>query len=103
IFHLLTYHTLIKDMLFMLQKEVVMRLVAQPGSSDYGRLSVMVQYYCQADFLFDVPPTSFFPPPQVNSSMVRLVPHVQLPYQAVDMKLFSQIVKLAFGQRRKTL
>lgn len=103
IFHLLDYNGLIKDMLFMLQKEVVMRLVAQPRSADYGRLSVMTQYYCQADLLFDVPPESFFPPPQVNSSIVRLVPYSKLPYQANDMKLFRQLVKLAFGQRRKTL
>jgi 16S rRNA (adenine1518-N6/adenine1519-N6)-dimethyltransferase len=103
IFHLLNYTPCIKDMVFMLQKEVADRLAAEPDSDDYGRLSVMVQYACRVELLFDVPPQSFNPPPKVMSSIVRLVPHSPLPYVAHDEKLFAQIVREAFGQRRKTL
>lgn len=103
IFHLLEYSSIITDMHFMLQKEVVDRLAANPGHSEYGRLSIMVQYHCQAISLFDVPPGAFYPPPQVDSSVVRLIPHAQLPIEAYDYTHFANLVKTAFSHRRKTL
>lgn len=103
LFHLLEYTQLIKDMHFMLQKEVVERLAAKPGSSHYGRLSVMVQYRCQVYYLFTVKPGAFYPVPKVDSAIARLIPHAELPYAAKDFKFFSQIVLQAFNQRRKTL
>jgi 16S rRNA (adenine1518-N6/adenine1519-N6)-dimethyltransferase len=103
IFHLLTFAPQVADMLFMLQKEVALRLAACAGSDDYGRLSVMVQYCCQVELLFDVPPTAFYPPPKVQSSIVRLLPYRTYPYRANNEALFASIVKQAFGQRRKTL
>lgn len=103
IFHLLNQRQSIKDMYFMLQKEVVERICAQPGTSAYGRLSVMTQYYCQADMLFLVPPGAFQPPPKVESAIVRLQPYKTLPNPVRDEKLLNQIVTAAFGQRRKTL
>lgn len=103
IFHLLTYSTKVRDMHFMLQKEVVKRMAAQPGESAYGRLGIMVQYYCAVEDLFDVPPTSFDPAPKVDSAIVRLVPHKELPYPATNFKTLEQLVNVAFQQRRKTL
>lgn len=103
IFHLLTYHESIADMLFMLQKEVALRLTAQAGEHHYGRLSVMAQYHCDIELLFNVPASAFYPPPQVESSIVRLVPFHGYPYLANNYFLFENIVRHAFGQRRKTL
>lgn len=103
IFHLLNYANLIDDMHFMLQKEVVMRLAALPGSEAYGRLSIMIQYHCDVTALFDVPPEAFYPPPQVESSVVRLIPHREIIYQAKNYDDFAHIVKTAFSKRRKTL
>ena len=103
IFHCLQEVDLIQDMNFMLQKEVVDRLAANPSDSSYGRLSVMVQYHCTVDSLFDVGPEAFSPPPRVNSAIVRLVPHVTLPAIAKDLDVLSRLVAAAFGQRRKTL
>lgn len=103
IFHLLEFAPHIQDMHFMLQKEVVDRLAAAPGTSDYGRLSIMVQYHCQVTSLFYVPPGAFYPPPQVDSSVVRLVPHKELSLRAHDYDHFSNLVKVAFSHRRKTL
>lgn len=103
IFHLLAARGAITDMHFMLQKEVVERLAASPGSSDWGRLSIMAQYHCRVDSLFIVPPQSFTPQPKVDSAIVRLVPHAEPPHPARDEKLFADIVREAFGQRRKTL
>lgn len=103
IFHLLTFSRKIDDMHFMLQKEVVNRLVAGPGDKNYGRLSVMVQYYCETEHLFDVPPESFNPQPKVNSAIVRLKPYQELPLIAHDKDHFSRLVNLVFQQRRKTL
>ncbi len=102
-FHLFSYQGAIKDMHFMLQKEVVNRLVAGPDSKAYGRLTVMAQYYCQVIPVLEVPPHSFTPPPKVDSAVVRLIPHVQSPYPAVDVKVLSRITTEAFGKRRKTL
>ncbi|MGP9644413.1 16S rRNA (adenine(1518)-N(6)/adenine(1519)-N(6))-dimethyltransferase RsmA [Halomonas sp. AOP30-A1-24] len=103
IVHLLTAGNAVADMHFMLQKEVVERLAAQPGGTDWGRLSVMAQYYCHVDQLFIVPPEAFVPRPNVDSAIVRLTPHASFPHVADDPALLFELVKLAFGQRRKTL
>ncbi len=103
IFHLLAARGAIADMHFMLQKEVVERLAAEPGGPDWGRLSVMTQYYCQVESLFVVPPEAFVPRPKVDSAIVRLTPHAELPAPAHDEVRFAEVVKAAFGQRRKTL
>ena len=101
LFHLLDYVDVIEDQHFMLQKEVIDRMVATPATSDYGRLSVMLQWrYAMEDVLF-VPPSSFDPPPRVNSAVVRMVPRVNPA--AVDVKRLSEIVQVAFSQRRKLL
>ena len=102
-FHLLDNAHCIEDMHFMLQKEVVDRICATPGSKKYGRLSVMMQYYCATEWLFDVPPESFDPVPKVMSAMVRLAPHQQPPVEVNDMVKFNKVVTQAFSQRRKTL
>lgn len=103
IFHLLSYASKVQDMHFMLQKEVVKRMAAQPGESAYGRLGIMVQYYCAVEDLFDVPPTSFDPAPKVDSAIVRLIPYKELPYVANNIKTLETLVNVAFQQRRKTL
>lgn len=103
IFRLLDNKHYIRDMHFMLQKEVVQRLAAQPREKNYGRLSVMTQYHCQVDALFDVPPECFHPAPKVNSAVVRLTPHTKLPLEAKNLANFDTLVKTAFQQRRKTL
>ena len=103
IFHLLSHAGLIRDMHFMLQKEVVERMAAGPGGGDWGRLSIMVQYHCRVEHLFNVGPGAFNPPPKVDSAIVRLVPHEVLPHPAKDARLLEQVVREAFNQRRKTL
>lgn len=103
IFHLLSFTNIIQDMHFMLQKEVVDRLAAEPHTEHYGRLSVMVQYHARVTHLFDVPPQAFHPSPKVYSSIVRLIPYTSLPYVANNYEKFATIVRLAFSQRRKTL
>lgn len=103
LFRLLQHKELIHDMVFMLQLEVVQRLAAGPGSDDYGRLSVMMQYHCEVDMLFKVPPHAFVPQPKVDSAIVRLTPHRPSPWPAVDAQALATVVKAAFGQRRKTL
>jgi 16S rRNA (adenine1518-N6/adenine1519-N6)-dimethyltransferase len=103
LFHLADYAGLIRDMHFMLQKEVVDRMAAEPDTPDYGRLSVMLQSRFFVQKLFNVPPGAFNPPPQVDSAVVRLAP---LPPEAIpyrDARRFAAIVARAFGQRRKTL
>ena len=102
-FHLLDNAQCIDDMHFMLQKEVVDRICAAPGSKKYGRLSVMMQYYCATELLFDVPPESFDPAPKVMSAIVRLVPHQQPPVEVNDITMLNRVVVQAFSQRRKTL
>jgi len=87
----------------MLQKEVVDRICAAPGSKKYGRLSVMMQYYCATELLFDVPPESFDPAPKVMSAIVRLIPHQQPPVAVNNLKMLNRVVVQAFSQRRKTL
>jgi len=103
IFHLLSYSHQVADMHFMLQKEVVKRMAAQPGDSAYGRLGIMVQYYCAVENLFEVPPTAFDPAPKVDSAIVRLTPYKTLPFPADNIKMFERLVNVAFQQRRKTL
>lgn len=93
----------IKDMHFMLQKEVAQRIAAEPGSKTYGRLSIMVQYHCKVELLMHVGPGSFTPPPKVDSSIIRLIPKTQHSVQVLDNKLFGDIVRTAFCQRRKTI
>ncbi|MEQ1559323.1 MAG: 16S rRNA (adenine(1518)-N(6)/adenine(1519)-N(6))-dimethyltransferase RsmA [Methyloglobulus sp.] len=103
LFHLLENGECIADMHFMLQKEVVDRICAAPGSKKYGRLSVMMQYYCSAECLFEVSPESFDPVPKVTSAVIRLVPHLKPPVVVKDKTLFNNVVTQAFSQRRKTL
>ncbi len=103
IFHLLDHADIISDMHFMLQKEVVDRMASPPGSKDYGRLSVMLQYRCAVEPLFDVGPGAFNPPPKVNSAVVRLRPLAKPAAQVDDFKIFSNLVTQIFSQRRKTL
>lgn len=93
----------IKDLHFMLQKEVVDRMIAPPSSPEYGRLSVMLQYYFAMEHLVDVPKESFEPEPKVESSFVRLIPYEQYPFIANNIEQFARIVKEAFSQRRKTI
>ena len=93
----------IKDLHFMLQKEVVDRMIAIPSSPEYGRLSVMLQYYFAMEHLVDVPKESFEPEPKVESSFVRLIPYEQYPFIANNIEQFARIVKEAFSQRRKTI
>ena len=101
IFRLLDHAELIADMHFMLQLEVVERLAASPGSKDWGRLGIMAQFQCQVEHLFDVPPEAFYPPPKVQSAVVRLTPRRQLP--PVEREALAKIVTQGFAQRRKTL
>jgi 16S rRNA (adenine1518-N6/adenine1519-N6)-dimethyltransferase len=103
LFHVLQWGRQIIDMHFMLQQEVVNRLAAEPGSKAWGRLSIMCQFHCEVTPLFMVPPEAFRPPPKVQSSVVRLVPHAAPPVQVSDMKRFERLVKQAFSMRRKTL
>jgi 16S rRNA (adenine1518-N6/adenine1519-N6)-dimethyltransferase len=101
LFHLLGYVDCIEDQHFMLQKEVIDRMVASPCTSDYGRLSVMLQWrYAMENVLF-VPPQSFDPPPRVDSAVVRMVPYAQPP--TLNTALLSELVQVAFSQRRKLL
>jgi 16S rRNA (adenine1518-N6/adenine1519-N6)-dimethyltransferase len=103
IFHLLSHSHIISDMAFMLQKEVVDRLGAEPDTADYGRLSVMVQYRCQVDWLLGVPPEAFNPAPKVQSAVVKLTPWQKSPYNCDNEALLQRVVSTAFNQRRKTL
>jgi len=103
LFHLADYAANIADCHFMLQKEVVERMVAAPDTAEYGRLSVMLQYRFAMEYLFTVPGGAFNPPPKVESAFVRMIPLAPLPYPAQDEALFGRIVTAAFSQRRKTL
>ncbi len=103
LFHLLESASLIRDMHFMLQKEVAQRIVAHAGERNYGRLSVMLQFHCDCHYLFDVAPGCFSPPPRVDSAVIRLVPLAAPRYDIGDYHSFSTIVQTAFNQRRKTV
>ncbi len=101
LFHLLEFVDSIEDQHFMLQQEVVARMVAPPATSDYGRLSVMLQWRYEMEDVLSVPPESFDPPPKVDSAVVRMVPRAHPA--AVDPTLLSELVRVAFSQRRKLL
>jgi 16S rRNA (adenine1518-N6/adenine1519-N6)-dimethyltransferase len=103
LFHLLERSRCIQDMHFMLQKEVVLRMGAESGNKQYGRLSVMLQAQCEVTYLFDIGPGAFKPAPKVDSAFVRLTPYSTPRFQIEDHKAFSQVVAQAFSQRRKTL
>ncbi|QTS83585.1 Ribosomal RNA small subunit methyltransferase A [Coxiella endosymbiont of Amblyomma nuttalli] len=103
LFHLFSQITCIKDMHFMLQKEVVLRLTALVGSTNYGRLSVMAQYFCDNTLLFTVPPDAFIPIPRVESAVVRLIPRRNPALTVKNLEHFSAIIKEAFSYRRKTI
>jgi 16S rRNA (adenine1518-N6/adenine1519-N6)-dimethyltransferase len=101
LFHLLDAVDVVIDQNFMLQKEVVVRMAAGPGSKDYGRLSVMLQWRYAIEAVLDVPPAAFDPPPRVDSAVVRMLPLPAPP--GVDAALLGEIVTVAFSQRRKIL
>lgn len=103
IFHLLGQAGVVRDMHFMLQKEVVQRMAAVPGDNNYGRLGIMTQYFCKVQPLFEVGPGAFRPAPKVDSAIVRLVPHDTLPHPAKDLGTLQAVVRTAFNARRKTL
>ncbi|MEM8593636.1 MAG: 16S rRNA (adenine(1518)-N(6)/adenine(1519)-N(6))-dimethyltransferase RsmA [Pseudomonadota bacterium] len=100
--NLIDHRTHVSDAHFMLQKEVVDRICAPPGNKTYGRLSILLQYYFQTEHLFDVPPESFFPPPKVDSAIIRLTSK-PADLVAHNLPLFHSLCKIAFAQRRKTL
>ncbi|BDA59499.1 16S rRNA (adenine(1518)-N(6)/adenine(1519)-N(6))-dimethyltransferase RsmA [Shewanella xiamenensis] len=102
-FHLFEFAELIETMHFMLQKEVVLRLSASPGTKAYGRLTVMAQYFCQVVPVLEVPPHSFAPPPKVDSAVVRLLPYAEKPFPCKDVNVLRQLCTTAFNMRRKTL
>lgn len=103
LFHIAQFVERIRDCTFMLQREVVDRMVAAPSTPAYGRLSVTLQYRFEMKKLFNVPPGAFYPPPKVESAIVRMVPYGADRLRARDEELFAQIVMAAFSQRRKTL
>jgi 16S rRNA (adenine1518-N6/adenine1519-N6)-dimethyltransferase len=103
LFHLAEYGGIVRDMHFMLQKEVVERMVAEPGASEFSRISVMLQYRFHLEWLLDVPPESFDPPPRVQSAVVRLIPKEASLLDASDPGRFAAVVQAAFAQRRKML
>lgn len=102
LFHLSKFSN-IKNMVFMLQKEVVERICAKPNTSDYGKLSVMLQYKFKNRYLLDVPPESFYPAPKVDSAIVSLTPRTDYDYSSVDEEKLNTVVSKAFNQRRKTI
>jgi len=103
IFHLLEFIDSIYDMHFMLQKEVVERMAAKDHNKNYGRLSVMLQWYCEVEYLFDIPASAFNPPPKVVSSLVRLHPRSKPLASLKDEQQFARLVNKVFQQRRKTI
>ena len=103
LFHLLDQASHLRDLHFMLQQDVVERMAAGPGEEAYGRLSVMLQYRCRVEMLFAVGPESFRPPPKVRSAVVRLVPRETSSVAVRDERLFAEVVRRSFAQRRKTL
>lgn len=102
LFHLSQF-TNVKNMVFMLQKEVVERICAKPNTSDYGKLSIMLQYKFKCRYLLDVPPESFYPAPKVDSAIVSLTPRTDYDYSQVNEEKLNLVVSKAFNQRRKTI
>ncbi|GGP27703.1 16S rRNA (adenine(1518)-N(6)/adenine(1519)-N(6))-dimethyltransferase RsmA [Silvimonas amylolytica] len=103
LFHLAEFGDAIADMHFMLQKEVVERIAAEPGTADYGRLSIMLQVRFATEYMLDVPPTAFYPPPKVDSAVIRMIPWPTPPWPVDDMATLEKLVQTAFAARRKTL
>ncbi|MDB9751940.1 16S rRNA (adenine(1518)-N(6)/adenine(1519)-N(6))-dimethyltransferase RsmA [Gammaproteobacteria bacterium] len=103
LFHLLKYRECIKDMTFMLQKEVVERICANSGNKKYGRLSIMLQYYCDVESLFNVKPEAFIPIPKIESALVKLIPVSHPRHELLDHECLKIIVRESFSQRRKTI
>lgn len=103
LFHLATFADDLRDIHVMLQKEIVERMIAAPGDSNFSRLSVMIQYRFAVELLIEVPPAAFRPAPKVDSAVVRLIPLRPLPQVAANEKVFARVVAAAFSQRRKTL
>ncbi|OWY41044.1 16S rRNA (adenine(1518)-N(6)/adenine(1519)-N(6))-dimethyltransferase [Xenophilus sp. AP218F] len=103
LFHLASYGQRVTDMHFMLQKEVIERMVAEPSTADYGRLTVMLQYRFEMETILHVPPGAFWPPPKVDSAVVRMIPMPGRCGVASDEALLEKLVTQAFSQRRKTL
>ena len=103
LFHLTAFAPVVVDQHFMLQNEVVERMVAEPGSKAFGRLSVMLQYRYVIDKLIDVPPEAFQPPPKVDSAIVRMIPYAPHELAPVDAGVLGEVVAAAFSQRRKML
>ena len=103
IFHLLKNSKLIKDMTFMLQLEVIQRMVSKVGSKNYGRLGLMVQYYCEVEHLFNIASDAFVPRPKVVSALARLKPHKASSIKAKDPECLKVVIQTAFNQRRKTV
>lgn len=102
-FHLFEFAEIIETMHFMLQKEVVLRLSASPGTKAYGRLTVMAQYFCKVVPVLEVPPESFKPAPKVDSAVVRLLPFDEKPFPCKDVDVLRHVCTTAFNMRRKTL
>lgn len=103
LFHCLKFTDQITDMHFMLQREVVERICAGVNTEAYGRLSIMVQYHCQTEHVFNVSAEAFWPKPKVESAIIRLIPFKQKPFPVTDEALFATLVREAFNHRRKTL
>lgn len=103
LFHLVEQSDCIEDMCFMLQREVVERICAAPGTKQYGRLSIMLQHQCYVEQMFIVPPEAFDPPPKVESAIIYLQPLAEMKGGEVDLTKLNQIVTAAFSQRRKTI
>lgn len=103
IFHLLTFKDKVKDMHFMLQKEVVERMAAGENSKTFGRLSIMTQYQCQVIPVMEIGPEAFNPAPKVDSAIVRLIPHKEIKNPVKDLKFLNHVCLTAFNQRRKTI
>ncbi|CAL4319673.1 16S rRNA (adenine(1518)-N(6)/adenine(1519)-N(6))-dimethyltransferase RsmA [Buchnera aphidicola] len=103
IINLFNYINNIKDMNFMIQKEVAQRLIAIPGSKKYGRLSILAQYYCNIEMIFQVLPKSFFPIPKVHSVFINLMPRKNYTIYVQDINMLSNLTRIAFQKRRKML
>ena len=103
IFHLLTFKDAVKDMHFMLQKEVVERMAAGENTKAFGRLSIMTQYQCQVIPVMEIGPEAFKPAPKVDSAIVRLIPHKEIKNPVKDLNMLNQVCLTAFNQRRKTI
>tara|TARA_B100001778_G_scaffold334877_1_gene348546 strand:- start:5960 stop:6745 length:786 start_codon:yes stop_codon:yes gene_type:complete len=103
LFYLLSYKNIIKNMFFMLQKEVVERICARPGTKEYGRLSVMIQYCCEVESMLEIKPDAFYPSPNVDSAIVKITPLSKTKYKLINDENFKTIVREAFSQRRKTI